>query len=152
MRHGNLMTVCAVSLTAALAVSILHGASEDPPRRAGPEKSESSVKGSTSEKESTKVMADKLRHTHELITSLAREDYKSLEKSAKSLGKTAHLQWVAEPSPEYRSQLQVFWTTLEGIESGARRKNIEEATLAYMQMTLSCVRCHRVIRQKRRLK
>ena len=108
---------------------------------------------STPKKESDEesvVMKQKLRHTHALLTSLAREDFPGLENNAQDLRRIAHQQWEANPTPEYRAQLQVFWTILDAIETGAQRKDIEETTLAYMQMTLSCVKCHKVIRRERR--
>ncbi len=96
------------------------------------------------------VMKEKLRFSHQLLTSLAQEDYPQLEYAAQELRRIARQQWEENPSAEYRTQLQVFWTTLEGIEAGAQRKEIDEATLAYMQMTLSCVKCHKLIRREQR--
>ena len=99
------------------------------------------------ETDNAAVMADKLRYTQQLLTSLAKEDFPVLENSAQELRRVAHEQWQANSSPEYRTHLQTFWTTLDGIESGAQRKQIEEATLAYMQMTLTCIRCHKALRR-----
>ena len=96
------------------------------------------------------VMKDKLHHTHALLTSLAQEDFAALQESSQKLQRVARQQWINNPSPEYRAQLQIFWTTLQGIESGAERKEIEDATLAYMQMTLACVKCHKIIRREQR--
>lgn len=96
------------------------------------------------------LMEDKLRHTHALLTSLAQEDFSALQKSAQKLQRVARQQWTSNPSPEYRAQLQIFWTTLQGIESGAERKEVEESALAYMQMTLACVKCHKIVRRERR--
>ncbi len=141
MRIRNLITLGTVVLASVLAVTMLSDAGDDSPKNPS-EKKKSSAKP-------TRVMKDKLKFTHQLITGLAREDFKTLEENARALRRIAREQWIAEPTPEYRSQLQVFWTTLEGIEDGAKRKNIEEATLAYMQMTLSCVRCHKAIRRDR---
>lgn len=98
------------------------------------------------------IMKNKLLHSHRLLKSLAQEDFAALEDSAQKLSKIAKEQWLKNPSPKYRAQLQIFWTTLGGIESGAKAGDIEEATLAYMQMTLSCVRCHKIIRREERLK
>lgn len=128
-----------VAITAAGILTGLSGTGEDQP----------DVISKNGSDHSSGVMKDKLRFTHQLLTSLAREDFSTLEKNAKNLNRIARKQWIANPAPEYRVQLQIFWTTLEGIESAAHRKDIEEATLAYMQMTLSCVKCHKVIRRER---
>ena len=113
---------------------------------------EKSKKKLVEEGRQTTIMKSKLLHSHRLLKSLAQEDFATLEDSAQKLSKIAKEQWIKNPSPKYRAQLQIFWTTLGGIESGARAGDIEEATLAYMQMTLSCVRCHKIIRREKRLK
>lgn len=113
---------------------------------------EDSAKDRKAPEQATSVMKDKLHHTYGLLTSLAQEDFPALQKNAQELQRIARKQWIDNPSPEYRAQLQIFWTTLQGIEDGAERKEIEEATLAYMQMTLSCVKCHKIVRRERRLR
>jgi hypothetical protein len=51
-------------------------------------------------------------------------------------------------SSEYRTQNQVFWFSAGNLVLAAERKNIDSATLAYTQMTLSCVNCHKLIRRQ----
>ena len=133
MKKSVIALACLIAVVGLLAVR----AQETPPK-----------KKVTPEQDVSAVMEEKLRFSHQLLDSLAREDYPELEIAAQELRRIAREQWAANPSDEYKSQLQVFWTTLEGIESGAQRKEIDEATLAYMQMTLSCVKCHKLIRRE----
>lgn len=134
------VAVAAVLIAAGVAAGI-PGAEDKSPKK--PAEAEEKPAG---------VMKNKLLHSHRLLKSLAQEDFDALEDSAQKLQKIAREQWIKKPSPRYRAQLQVFWTTLAGIETGARAEDIEEATLAYMQMTLACVRCHKVIRREQKLK
>lgn len=133
MKRRNRITLLAVMMACCVAGGIV---AQDDDAKKEPKKAA----------DTSAIMADKLRFTQQLLTSLAKEDYPVLENSAQELRRIANEQWQANPSEEYKSRLQVFWTTLEGIESGARREEIEEATLAYMQMTLACVRCHKSLR------
>lgn len=133
MKKSVIALACLIAVVGLLAVR----AQETPPK-----------KNVTPEQDVSAVMEEKLRFSHKLLDSLAREDYPELEIAAQELRRIAREQWAANPSDEYKTQLQVFWTTLDGIESGAQRKEIDEATLAYMQMTLSCVKCHKLIRRE----
>jgi cytochrome c556 len=133
MRKSVIALACLIAVAGLLAVR----AQETPP-----------TKKADPQRDVAVVMKEKLRYSHQLLTSLAREDYAQLEVSAQELARIAREEWAGNPTEEYRTQLQVFWTTLEGIESGAQRKEIDEATLAYMQMTLSCVKCHKLIRRE----
>lgn len=133
MKKSVIALACLIAVVGLLAVR----AQETPPKQKV-----------TPEQDVSAVMEEKLRFSHKLLDSLAREDYPELEIAAQELRRIAREQWAANPSDEYKTQLQVFWTTLEGIESGAQRKEIDEATLAYMQMTLSCVKCHKLIRRE----
>ena len=74
-------------------------------------------------------------------------DYAKLAENADDLRKLAEKQWIEKETPEYRAQLKDFWVVLEGIRSSADDNDIDGATLAYMQMTLSCVRCHKYLRK-----
>jgi len=133
MKKSVIALACLIAVAGFLAVR----AQEAPP-----------TKKPAPDQDAAAVMKEKLRYSHELLTSLAREDYPRLEVAAQELARIAREEWASNPTDEYRTQLQVFWTTLEGIESGAQRKEIDEATLAYMQMTLSCVKCHKLIRRE----
>ncbi|MBI1310623.1 hypothetical protein GC176_04880 [bacterium] len=136
MKKSAIALACLIAVVGFFAVSAQDPQPKDQPKQKAPKEDLSAV------------MKEKLRFAHQILTSLAREDYPQLEVAAQELGRIAREEWANEPTDEYRTQLQVFWTTLEGIESGAQRKQIDEATLAYMQMTLSCVKCHKLIRRE----
>jgi cytochrome c556 len=93
------------------------------------------------------LMERKLTHAQNILSAIAREDYAKLSENAEGLRKLAEKQWIEKETPEYRAQLKDFWVVLEGIRASADDKDIDGATLAYMQMTLSCVRCHKYLRR-----
>jgi len=93
------------------------------------------------------IMERKLEHAQGILSALAREDFESLGSNADALLKLSEEEWTSRDTPEYRAQLKDFWTVLEGIKSSADDKNLDGATLAYVQMTVSCVRCHKHLRE-----
>ncbi len=99
------------------------------------------------EKNEVPVMEQKLTHAQNILSAIAKEDYAKLSENAEGLRKLAEKQWIEKETPEYRAQLKDFWVVLEGIRASADDKDIDGATLAYMQMTLSCVRCHKYLRK-----
>lgn len=93
------------------------------------------------------IMERKLDHAQAVLTALAREDFDALGTNADALLTLSEEQWISRDSPEYRAQLKDFWVVLEGIKTAADQENLDGATLAYVQMTLSCVRCHKYLRE-----
>ena len=51
---------------------------------------------------------------------------------------------------EYRRQMAMFEFANEELVRQANAKNVEGATLAYNQLTISCVQCHRVVRDTKK--
>ena len=94
-----------------------------------------------------KLMEKKLAVSQELLPALAKEDFAQLKKSADALSKLAKQQWIENETPEYQAQLKDFWVVVGGIGVSAEEKNLDEATLGYVQMTISCVKCHKSLRK-----
>src|SRR5678815_5558012 len=57
--------------------------------------------------------------------------------------KVGHSQQV----PEYELFLNEFRRNAQELMKAGQQKNLDAASLAYVQMTLSCVSCHQFIRQ-----
>jgi cytochrome c556 len=94
------------------------------------------------------VMQVKLKRSQTLLEALAKEDYKTLEENAESLirisDSTAFLR--AYKTAEYELEAQVFKRTATALAAKAKAKSLDGATLAYTEMTLSCVKCHNYFR------
>ncbi len=53
----------------------------------------------------------------------------------------------SDPHPGYKTQLEVFATANEEIIRQADEDNVEGAALAFTQLTISCVNCHKQLRK-----
>ncbi len=93
-------------------------------------------------------MHDKLTHSQQILDGLVTEDFSKIQKGAKALNDIGRRKWTESESPEYRTQNQVFWFTAASLSTAAEQKNIDGATLAYTQLTLSCVNCHKIVRSQ----
>lgn len=98
------------------------------------------------------VMQVKLKRAQTVLEALAKEDFKTLADSADSLLKiskaTAFLR--AYKTEEYEFQARVFQKSAETLAAKAQDKSLDGATLAYLDMTQSCVACHSHFRGRKR--
>lgn len=92
-------------------------------------------------------MALKLEHTQGVLDGLVREDFAKIDTHAQRISLLTHDEvWQVIQTPEYRRRSDEFRRTADNIAKAAQKKNIDGATLAYVEMTLQCVTCHRAIR------
>src|SRR6185437_10353177 len=95
------------------------------------------------------LMQQKLVLSQQILAGLAREDYGSISKAAVNLkGLTQLERWFRAQDDRYRAQLNIFWFATNELGRLAEEKNVDGAALAYTQLTLSCVNCHRIIREQ----
>jgi hypothetical protein len=98
------------------------------------------------------VMRVKLQRAQVLLQALTMEDFKTLQENAESLVRISKATEFlrAYKTEEYEFQARVFQKAAEALAAKAKEKNIDGATLAYMDMTLSCVACHNHFRGRKR--
>lgn len=94
-----------------------------------------------------RLMEQKLKHSQGLLAAVVKEDFPSMTTHADKLLELAKQQWIRNETPEYRAHLKDFWIVLEGVKDAAEKRSGDGATLAYVQLTLSCVKCHKSLRQ-----
>ena len=95
------------------------------------------------------LMRKKLELSQKILAGLATEDFDAIRKNAKIMTTFVHLeQWLRADQPAYRAQLNVFHLANDELVRLADEKNLDGASLAYMQLTLSCVNCHKVMRDQ----
>jgi len=94
------------------------------------------------------IMKKKLTQAHKLIDGLALQDFDKLKSAADELA-ALRLQaaWMAENTLEYQQLSIDFQRNIESTQRAATEKNIDAAALAYIQMTMTCVKCHKHIRE-----
>ncbi len=92
-------------------------------------------------------MLKKLEYTSRILEGLAKEDYAEIGKAARSMKALTHMErWVRAGMPEYRTQLRNFERANDQIIRHADNEQLDGAALAYVQLTLSCVECHKIVR------
>jgi len=93
------------------------------------------------------TMQAKLAYSKSVLEGIVTEDFALVETSAQKLvALSQSVDWKVRQSPEYQEHTREFARQARAIEKAAQARNIDGATLAYFQMTLSCVNCHRHMR------
>jgi hypothetical protein len=96
------------------------------------------------------VMRQKLGHSQQVLRGLALQDFAILRTNATRLVRLSHTSgWQARQSPEYELFTMEFRRSAEALVAAADAANIDAATVAYTQMTFSCVSCHKYMRAGR---
>ena len=92
-------------------------------------------------------MKQKLVASQNLLAGLTMADYPAIEKNAQSMIAVGYLEkWIRADTPEYQTMLRVFLYANKSLTLAAREKNLDGATVAYLQLTLSCVNCNKLVR------
>ena len=95
-------------------------------------------------------MKKKLEYSQNILSGVATEDFKKIRENASSMKALDVLEKFVHPrDKDYRMQLQTFQFANDELIRNAREKNVDGAALAYVQLTLSCVNCHKVLRSTR---
>lgn len=99
-----------------------------------------------------KFMRPKLGHAQRVLEGLALEDYSMIAKSANALAKLAEAaEWQVLPDPEYVRFSSDFQRLCNDLAVAADKKNLDKATLSYVQLAMNCVDCHQHVRDVRRV-
>lgn len=93
-------------------------------------------------------MQKKLEYTQHILSGLALEDFDQIERSAQAMQRLGKLEAFVRrhDTDAYRTQLRVFQFANEELIRLSADKNIDGAALAFTQLTLSCVNCHKQLR------
>ncbi|QEG01727.1 hypothetical protein Mal15_58060 [Stieleria maiorica] len=92
-------------------------------------------------------MEKKLKHSQAILRGLAMGDFEDVKYNAGRLKLLNRVEgFVRRRNPDYRVHLNTFSRVSAEIERQAEKQNIEGATLAFNQLTVSCVECHKSLR------
>ena len=93
-------------------------------------------------------MKQKLDFSKNLLEGLASGDFDKIAQNAKTLRTLNKIEaFVRGRNPGYRAQLQSFEESLDEIVRQASKENVEGVTLGFNQLTISCVNCHKKLRE-----
>lgn len=113
----------------------------------GPSPLQGANTGGHADRLTSEVMREKLALSQQALKGLALQDFASMRASADRLVKLSQAGgWAARQTPEYELFTTEFRRAAAELARAAADKNIDGATLAYTQMTVSCVSCHKYLR------
>jgi hypothetical protein len=102
------------------------------------------------EKEVEVLMKKKLAESQKLLAGIALADFDSVAKHAKELlDISKKAEWKVLDTPLYAMYSNQFQNNVEDLIKNAKKKNIDAAALSYVEVTLTCVKCHKHVREKR---
>ena len=95
-------------------------------------------------------MRVKLDHSQKTLEGLSKADFDLIAKHSQAISLLCEDEmWMVIQTAEYRERSKEFKRSVDAITNAARKKNLEAATLAYVDTTIKCVSCHNYIRQER---
>jgi cytochrome c556 len=102
----------------------------------------------TAAKPTTKeIMAEKLDYAHFLLNGIATENFDLLANNAEKLNQLSQSTvWRQGRTPEYEALSADFRRHVVALTKAAKDRNLDAASLAYVQISLSCVNCHKYMR------
>lgn len=93
------------------------------------------------------VMKFKLHHTQRVLEGIATENYEVIADNAKKLkALSQQVDWQIRQTSAYQKYTADFVRTTDLLVKAANGKNVDAATVAYFQMTVSCTTCHKYLR------
>ena len=92
-------------------------------------------------------MRAKLEHSQKILEGLATEDYESISKNAQDLSLLSlAASWQVLQTEDYQQHSREFRRAADALKDAAKKKNLDGAALAYVDVTLKCVNCHKYVR------
>lgn len=93
-------------------------------------------------------MRAKLAASEQVLDGIVSEDFDKIEKGAIRLQLiTTAEEWKVSDDQNYLDQSAQFRRVLSRLKTQAQKKNLDGAALAYVEMTTSCIQCHKDIRK-----
>ncbi|WP_152053888.1 hypothetical protein [Tautonia marina] len=95
-------------------------------------------------------MQAKLDHSKDVLEGLTVADFDQIVQGAQALRQLAENElWRVSPNMTYVRYTEEFIRLTEALEQQGREKNIDGATLNYVNLTINCVNCHKFVRDQR---
>ena len=92
-------------------------------------------------------MRAKLVHAQKVVEGLTSEGYELIAKSSQQLSLLSQAaQWQVLQTPEYARRSAEFRRAADKLAQAGKDKNLDAALLAYVDVTMKCVECHKYIR------
>jgi hypothetical protein len=133
MTNWTRSLVCVGAATALVFAG--HGRAVDPPK---------------AEAKNLTVMQRKLIHGQKVLEGLALNDFGKINTGAEDLMLCVQeASWKKLQTPKYELYSNDFIRHIEEMQTAAKNKNLDAATLAYVETTLTCIKCHQHVRDEK---
>ncbi len=97
-----------------------------------------------------KYMRQKLEHSKNVLEGLAMEDFALIAKNATAMRELSEdVRWQVSPNINYLRLSAEFQDLAGEMATKAKDKNLDGATLAYVKLTMNCIKCHKLVRDER---
>jgi hypothetical protein len=92
-------------------------------------------------------MRVKLAHAQDILEGLTTDDFEEVERAAHKIAiLSLDEAWRVIQTEEYLAQSLEFQRTAEQLAKDAKSEDLDAATLAYLDMTAKCIKCHKMVR------
>ena len=92
-------------------------------------------------------MRAKLGHSQDVLEGLALEDFDKIARAANELALASQASsWQVLQTEDYARQSAEFRRSCDSLRSAAKAGNLDGAALAWMEVTMKCVQCHKYVR------
>jgi hypothetical protein len=93
-------------------------------------------------------MKKKLEYSQQILAGLAMERFDRIQSTAEAMRKLGRIEAFArhKDAEDYRTQLRVFDFANAELIRLAKEENLDGAATAFNQLTLSCLNCHKLLR------
>jgi hypothetical protein len=97
------------------------------------------------------LMRRKLTESQKVLEGIALNNFDKIGSGAEELIQISKLaEWKVLKDPQYELFSNEFRRRADQVARAAKDKNLDGATLGYVEMTMTCVRCHQHVREVRR--
>lgn len=100
-----------------------------------------------------KFMRAKLTDSQKVLEGITTENFKLIEEGANHMAIMSRAQqWTVIPGPEYLQHSAEFRRCCEDLKKRAEKRNLDACALSHLQLTMSCINCHKFVRSTRIVK
>ena len=96
-------------------------------------------------------MRAKLGHAQNVLEGLAVEDFDLIDKGAQDLALASQAaSWQVLQTEDYARHSDEFRRSCNALRTAAKARNLDGAALAWMEVTMKCIQCHKYVRDTER--
>jgi len=95
------------------------------------------------------LMQMKLDNSKKVLEGLTSEDFDLVMKNSQAMSLLSEdAAWQVLQTPEYVERSAEFRRTADRLTAAAKKKNLDGAALAYVELTMKCIDCHKYVRDQ----